>query len=402
VTRPRTLALILAGGAGTRLEYLTEHRAKPTVPVGGTHRLVDVPLSACSHADMSDVWVLQEQHPASLNDHLANGRPWDLDRTSGGLLAVPPPRGHAREGFSGGTADVLWRNAGLIREHHADVLLLASADAVYRMDYDDLITRHLSSGKALTMVTAKVPPGEDAGRFGVVEGEGEELTGYAYKPDEPATDIIATEVFVVDPTDLLDLLEELGRDAGEEGLADLGDAVLPRFVEDGRARQHRHEGYWRDVGTIASYWRGHQELLGTSPAFRLDDEPQPVLSRMTRLGAARVFAGAQVTDSLLAPSCEVAGTVERSVLAQGVVVEAGATVRDSILSPNVVVRADAVVERAILDDDVVVGRGARVGGPAPAGADPAEGIALVGLAEQVPDGATVPDGGRLPEPEPDE
>jgi glucose-1-phosphate adenylyltransferase len=396
VTRTRTLALVLAGGAGTRLELLTAHRAKPAVPVAGTHRLVDVPLSCCAYAGIPDVWVLQEQHPASLADSLANGRPWDLDRTSGGLLVVPPPKGHDREGFSGGTADVLFRNAGLLREQDPEVLLLASSDAVYRMDYDALVREHLDSGAALTAVTAQVPAGEDASRFGVVEGDGEELTGYTYKPQQPASDRVATEVFVADPRVLLDLLEELAADADEDGLEDLGNGVLPRLVEQGRARQSRHEGYWRDVGTVASYWRGHQELLGPDPMFRVDEEPQPLRTRPLRSGAVRVLRGATVIDSLLSPSCEVAGTVERSVLAPGVVVEEGAVVRDSVLLPGVRVRRGAVVERAVLDDDVEVGEDARVGGPAGKGEDPAEGVALVGHRERVVTGTAVPAGGRQP------
>ena len=387
--RPRPLALVLAGGAGGRLEHLTSHRAKPTVPYGGTHRLVDVALSSCAHAGIDDVWLLQQHHPASLADHLANGRPWDLDRTSGGLVVLHPAKGTEREGWHEGTADALWRVAPLIREMAPDVLLLASADAVYRMDYDDVVGGHRASGAALTIVTTSVPEGEEAQRFGVVEVSGGRVTGYAYKPEEPAGDLVATEVFAVTPDALLDCLEQLASSAGEEGLEDLGNGVLPALVAAGEARDHRHEGYWRDVGTIPSYWRGHQELLGDDPAFALDGGDAPLLTKVQRTGPARVRRSAEVHDSLLAPGSDVAGTVERSVLAPGVVVERGATVRDSVLLPGTVVRRDAVVERAVLDDGVEVAAGVTVGGPGE--------VALVGHGRRVD--ADAPAGARVPAPD---
>ena len=388
--RPRTLAILLAGGAGGRLDLLTEQRAKPAVPFGGTHRLVDVALSCCSHAGIPDVWVSEQHNPASLADHLANGRPWDLDRTNGGLLVLHPAKGTEREGWHQGTADGLWRLAPLIRQLDPDVLLLASADAIYRMDYDELVSTHLGGGAAVTFVTAEVPEGEEASRFGVVQTSDGRVTGYAYKPEEPEGTRIATEVFAFTPAPLLDCLEGLAADAGEEGLEDIGHAALPALVDAGEASDLRHDGYWRDVGTIASYWRGHQELLGEEPAFRLDDGQLPLLTRVRRTGPARLRRTAEVDDSLLAPAADVAGAVERSVLSTGVVVEEGAVVRDSVLLPGVVVRRGAVVERAVLDDGVVVSAGVSVGGP---GGD----IALVGLRQEV--GEDIPAGGRLPESE---
>ncbi len=359
--RPRSLALVLAGGAGGRLELLTEHRAKPAVPYAGTHRLVDVPLSMCAAAGIDDVWVLQQQHPTSLAAHLANGRPWDLDRTVGGLLALQPSTGTDREGFTEGTADGLWRKAPQVREADPELLVLLSADAGYRLDLDAVLSAHRESGATLTAVTADVPAGEQASRFGIVEVDGERVTSYAYKPDRPATGTVTTEVFVGDARTVLDLLEELAHDAGDDGLQDLGTALLPRIAEAGQMRAHPVGGYWRDLGTVDSYWRGHQELLGDDPAFRLHDPVLPVRTRPSRLDPARLLRGAQVEDSLLGPGCTVAGEVLRSVLSAGVVVEAGAVVRDSVLLPGAVVRAGAVVERAVLDDSADVR--ARVGGP---------------------------------------
>ena len=360
MTRVRTLALVLAGGKGSRLEHLTAHRAKPAVPFGGHHRLVDMVLSNCLHSGISDVWVSVQYNPVSIDEHLANGRPWDLDRNKGGLMVLHPRQGDEREGWTSGTADGLWRNADLIRRHGAEALVVLSADAVYRLDYDVVVDAHMASGATVTAVTTRVDP-DDAGRYGVVQVEDGRITDYRLKPDDPSGDLVCNEVFVFDPGPTLDLLEELAEQAGEEGLQDLGHQLLPALVSRGVAREHRFEGYWRDVGTLEAYAAAHRDLLGDEPAFRLDDPSWPLLTRGGRRAPSRL-RGATLADVLLSPSPTVSGTVERSVLSPGVVVEPGAVVRDSVLLHDVVVRAGAVVERAVLDAGVEVAEGAHVGG----------------------------------------
>jgi glucose-1-phosphate adenylyltransferase len=385
MTRVRTLVIVLAGGAGGRLELLTKHRAKPAVPFAGTHRLIDFPLSNCHNASLSDVWVAQQFNPISLSDHLANGRPWDLDRTSGGLLLLQPRLGHDdREGFQQGTADSLWRNAPLIREFGPQALVVLSADAVYAQDYGALVEEHMDSGAAVTMVTTEVDP-DDAGRYGVVQVGGGAVRDYAYKPDEPPGNLVANEVFVFDPRALLEALEAVETDG------DLGDELLPRLVGDGAAREHRFDGYWRDVGTVPAYWEAHQDLLRDPPPIDLDDPDWPILTHATaRRGAARVLPGAAVEESLLGPAASVAGTVERSVIGRGAVVERGAVVRDSVVLPGAVIREGARLQRAVIDDAVEIGRGAGVG-------EPDGDIAVVGLRATLADGERVPAGGRYPD-----
>ncbi|MGQ7296409.1 glucose-1-phosphate adenylyltransferase family protein [Quadrisphaera sp. KR29] len=413
MAHPRVLALVLAGGAGSRLELLTEHRAKAAVPVAGTHRMVDFALSNCAHSGISDVWVVVQFHPASLADHLANGRPWDLDRTSGGLMVLPPHRGTPREGWHTGTADSLWRNAELVRQHGPEVLLVMSSDAAYTLDLADVVEAHLDSGAEATMVTTRVDR-QEASRYGVVEVEGApsptapdgatssgRVQRYEYKPQEPDSDVVTTEVFAFDPTRVLERLEGLaaavrrGEDDagdGDGGLGDLGHALLPQLVADGAARAHPQRGYWRDLGTVAAYWTAHQELLDLDPPLDLDDPAWPVLTRGGRRSAARVLAGARVENSLVSSGALVAGAVRGSVLSPGVVVEAGAEVVDSVLLPGARVLAGARVERTVVDDDVVVGRGASVGGSGD--------VALLGHAVRVEDGTHLPAGARLPAPEP--
>jgi glucose-1-phosphate adenylyltransferase len=385
MNRVRTLVVVLAGGAGGRLELLTQKRAKPAVSFGGTHRLIDFPLSNCHNAGLSDVWIVQQFNPISLSDHLANGRPWDLDRTSGGLLILQPRMGQGREGFPKGTADALWRNAPMIREFEPDALVVVSADAVYKLDYGALVEEHAESGAAVTMVTTEVEP-DDADRYGVVQLDGEKITEYVYKPDEPATNTISNEVFVFSPREVLDRLDEI-EEASDE-LEDIGHELLPSLVDDGRARAHRFDGYWRDVGTIDAFHSAHMEQLEHPPPIDLDDPAWPILTHAaSRRESARVVEGARVEKSLLATAATIAGTVERSVIGRGATVEEGATVRDSIVLPGAVVCSGSTVERAIVDDGVRIA-GVRVG---EAGGE----IALVGLEATVEQ--DVPAGGRFPE-----
>ena len=388
---PRVLVLVLAGGAGGRLETLTEHRAKPAVPFAGVYRLVDFPLSNCQHAGIPDVWVSVQFHPTSLSDHLANGRPWDLDRTSGGLMMLPPFQGTDRGGWHTGTADSLWRQADLIREFDADALVVVSSDAVYKLDYREVAEAHLGSGAEVTMVTSEVAE-DDASRYGIVRvGDDGKVADYAYKPDEPATTTATNEVFVFSPGPTLERLEALADEAGEEGLEDLGNRLLPAQTRDGLARAYPLEGYWRDVGTVPAYWEAHRDFLSEQPPIDLDDPAWPLHTRGGRHSAARLLRSAVVEESLVSGGTRVAGEVRGSVLSPGVVVEEGATVVDSVLLPGVRVRSGATVTRAVLDDLVEVGTGAVVGGDGE--------ITLVGRRARVDDGAEVAAGARLPEPE---
>jgi glucose-1-phosphate adenylyltransferase len=385
---PRILVLVLAGGQGGRLQLLTESRAKPAVPFAGVYRLVDFPLSNCEHSQIADVWVSVQYQTASLTEHLSNGRPWDLDRTTGGLMTLPPFQGSEREGFTEGTADGLWRQSELIRDFDPDALVVVSADAVYKLDYREVVEGHLASDAEVTMVTTEVAA-DDASRYGIVQVDGERVTGYAYKPDQPAGTTATNEVFVFSPGPTLDRLEQLSREVGDDGLEDLGTHLLPAQTRDGKARAHRFDGYWRDVGTVESYWQAHRDFLAEEPPIDLDELSWPVHTRGGRHSAARVLAGAVVEQSLLSGGTRVAGTVRGSVLSPGVVVEAGATVVDSVLLPGVRVRAGATVSRAVLDDEVDVGERATVGGDG--------NITLVGLQARVDDGAEVPAGAVWPE-----
>jgi len=387
--RPKVLALILAGGTGGRLGPLTADRAKPAVPFGGTHRLIDFALSNCLHSGLADVWVVEQYELHTLNDHLANGRPWDLDRTHGGLQVLPPSveggggEAQGEGGFARGNADALWRQRELLRQFAPDLLLVLSADHLYRLDFRDLFDAHAARGHpALTLVSTGVPPGEDPRRFALLrvdEGSGR-VTDFAYKPADPAgRDLLAAEVFLFDAPTLVATLEELA--AGGEQLRDYGDALLPRLVGRGGVFAHPMGGYWRDVGTLESFWRAHRDLLADPPAWRVDDPAWPILTAGHQRLPARVYASARVDNSLLSPGCEVRGRVERSVLGPGVRVAEGAAVQDSIVFHDARIEAGAEVRHAIVDEKAQLGAGARVGAPPR--------LTVVSRAERVAPGARV-------------
>ena len=390
--RPRSLALVLAGGKGSRLGPLTQRRAKPALPFGGPYRLIDFPLTNCVHSGLADVWVVEQYRPHALNDHLLNGRPWDLDRNRGGLRILPPFTGAHGEGFAGGNADALWRHRALLAESGADELVVLSADHVERVDLRDVLDAHRDARAHVTMVTTEVPRAE-ASRFGVVTLDGGRVTDFAYKPDDPpgagerAT--VTTEVFAYDLRHLLATLDALAAEVDRREdlphLQDFGDHLLPALVREGRACALPHGGYWRDLGTPDSYWQGHMDLLGDVPALVLDDPAWPVRTAGVELGAAHVAPGASVEDARLAPGVRVAGRVARSVVGPGAVIEAGAEVRDSVLLGGAVVRRGARVVRAVLDDRVEVGAGANVGGD---GGD----LVVVGYGARVEPGARLDPG----------
>ncbi|HEY0388132.1 MAG TPA: glucose-1-phosphate adenylyltransferase family protein [Gaiellales bacterium] len=360
MARLKVLATVMAGGAGGRMRPLTDARAKPSLPFGGVYRLIDIPLSNCANSGISDVWVFEQYQPHGLTDHLSNGRPWDLDRTRGGLLVVQPHTGSTGEGWHHGNADALYREREIIREFDPDVLLVLSADHVYRLDLLDVANEHAASGAAVTVVTADVPRGE-AARFGTVHVDDEgAVTAFAYKPDEPDTGVVTSEIFAYRPASLLETLERSAAERRDgESLGDFGDDLLPRLVAAGGARARPLGGYWRDLGTLPSYWQAHMDLLGNRPRFQLAEPDWPFFTAASTRVPARVGGSARLDEALLSPGCAVHGEVIRSVIGPGAVVEEGSRVVESVLFDDVQVVAGATVERAIVDTGERVDAGVR-------------------------------------------
>jgi glucose-1-phosphate adenylyltransferase len=367
--RPRILAIIQAGGSGGRMDVLTRERAKPALPFAGVYQLLDFPLSNLAHSGITDVWLSLQYLGGSLAEPVANGRPWDLDRTRGGLRLLPPEQGAGspdEDGFARGNADELFRVRDQIRSAGVDLVIVLSADHVYRFDYTDAVDTHLAQEAECTIVTTEVDLGE-AGEHATVESdESGHVTGFAYKPDQPSTSTVATEIFVYDAAALISVLEELHHewaadpDPDDNGLGDFGELLVPRFVDRGRAVAHALPGYWRDLGQPHHYLAAHQDVLFEDRGL-FDDPAWPILTRQPQRVPARVLAGGRVEDSLLSPGARVHGEVVRSVLGPGVVVEQGAVVSNSVIFSDSVVGSGARVDWTILDEGALVAAGAVVG-----------------------------------------
>ena len=397
----RVLAIIQAGGAGNRMDVLTRERAKPSLPVAGVYQLIDFSLTSLAHSGISDVWLSVQYHGTSLEEQVANGRPWDLDRTRGGLRLLMPQEGTGsadEDGFARGNADELFRVRDQIRQHDPEVLLVMSADHVYRFDFDELVRVHVERGDECTVVSTEVAPAE-AGDHAVLTVEDDRVVEVDYKPDHAEQGLVSAEIFAYEPAALVDVLEELhrelgpGAEPGDTGLGDFGDHLLPRLVARGRTGVHRLEGYWRDLGQPHYYLRAHRELLRDDLGV-LNDPAWPILTRHTQRGPARLLDGAAAVDSMLSSGCVVAGRVERSVLGPGARVEPGARVSDSVIFADVVVESDAVVAGAIVDKHCRIGRGARVGSET-SDLEDSDDIVLLGRDATVGAGVEVPRGARL-------
>ena len=350
---PRVVALVLAGGAGSRLGSLTENKAKPVMPVAGTYRLIDVSMSNLVHSHISDVWVIQQYLPHTLNEYLANGRPWDLDRSHGGMRVLPPFEGGSGEGFARGNTDALYRQRELIREFEPDLVLVLSADHLYTLNFLDVLETHRSSHADLTMVTTEID--EDASRYGVVQVDDDgRVVDFDYKPDNPNGRLVAAEIFLFDARALLDALDALADE--QEELADYGDDLVPWFLAHRTVVEHRLRGYWMDLGTPQSYWTAHMQLLDGDGA-PLNDDTWPILSAQPHLLPAAVIGSAEVADSLIAEGATVSGTVLHSVVGIGAGVDEGATVRNSVILDGARIKSGAHVINAIVDADAVVESG---------------------------------------------
>ena len=322
---------------------------------------------------------------------MANGRPWDLDRTYGGLRLLSPQQGTGsadEQGFAQGNADELYRIRDQIRIEDPELVVVLSADHVYRFDYTDAIETHRSQGAECTIVTSEVPL-DDAGDHATVESDQDgTVTGFAYKPEDPTTGTVATEIFVYDARVLVSVLEQLHHDWATDadpdnnGLGDFGETLVPAFVERGRTVVHALPGYWRDLGQPHKYLAAHQDVLVDDQGL-FDDHHWPILTRQPQRVPARVLEGGVVVDSLLSPGSRVSGRVERSVLGPGVVVAAGAQVRNSVVFADCVVEQDARLDWVILDEGSVVGEGSAVGRADADGTRDPDQVTIVGRDSQV-------------------
>lgn len=394
----KILTLILAGGTGAELSVLTRHRAKTALPFGGRYRVIDFCLSNCVHSGIQEIAILAQYSPKSLIDHIGMGKPWDLDRKSGGVYILQPTHNGEAAKWYLGTADALYQNIDLIRNSKADTILVLSGDQVYLMDYRPMAEYHGRHGKAATIAIKEVHPSQRS-RFGMVRCSREGLvTSFKEKPTSSTYRYASLGIYLFRRDFLLDVLV---RDTVDI----VFDVVMP-WIKQGEVAGFRFDGYWEDIGSIASYYRASLGLLRSRSLITAPD--WPVFTKGTDLAPAKCFDGGRITNSIVADGCVIRGSVSGSILFPGVAVERGAVVEDSILFPFSRIGKDARVSRAVLDKFVVVGGGARVGAPrrlgeakrraARPGAEGAvSGITVLGRRASVAPGTTVR-GGVVVEP----
>ena len=380
--RKKCVAMILAGGQGSRLGVLTRWRAKPAVPYGGKYRIIDFPLSNCANSGIDVVGVLTQYEPFVLNSYIGNGAPWDLNTNNGGAYALSPYTHVGDEGsWYAGTADAIYQNIRFIERFSPEYIVVLSGDHIYKMDYSAMVSFHEENEADATIAVMPVPI-EEASRFGILATDDDErVTDFVEKPANPPSNLASMGIYVFSWEKVRRYLEEDAADA--QSSHDFGKNVIPAMLKaDERLFAYRFEGYWRDVGTIDSLWEANMDLLDESGELDLSDESWRIYSRNPNLPAARIGAGAHLEECMVAEGCEVEGKIDHSILFQGVRVGEGAQVIDSVIMRGAIIDAGAVVNRAVIAENAHIGEGAHIG------AEDGE-LVVLGSGSWIAPGATV-------------
>ncbi len=352
-------AFILAGGEGSRLCLLSEKRAKPAVPFASKYRIIDFALSNAVNSGIFDIGVVTQYRPASLNEHIGSGRAWDLDRSQGGVELLQPYLGWKETDWYRGTADAIYQNLHILEKKRLEEILILSGDHLYKMDYNPMYAFHRSHPGGVT-VAVKDVPWEATDQFGILGVDSRDrVTYFEEKPKQAKSNLASMGIYIFRRS----LLEKVLRDDSHESSShhDFGRSILPRLVDEGEVYAYPYRHYWEDIGTVDSYYRANMELTRSDSALELRDPDWVIHTVSQDLPPLSFGTGGRASQSLIGSGCIIRGTVERSVLSPGVIVEAGAVVRDSILMNGCWVGAGTVVDHSILDKNVFVGRGTRLG-----------------------------------------
>ena len=379
--KKRCIAMLLAGGQGSRLGLLTKVVAKPAVPFGGKYRIIDFPLSNCANSGIDVVGVLTQYQPLELNRYIGSGQPWGLDLLDGGVFVLPPYMKAKSGEWYRGTANAIYQNVSFIEQYDPDYVLILSGDHIYKMDYNKMLAAHIDSEADITIAVRPVP-WEVAPSFGIMNVDAEStILEFEEKPKNPKSNLASMGVYVFTWSVLKQYLDKDAANAASKN--DFGKNIIPAMLEDKRClKAYSFQGYWKDVGTIASLWEANMDLLKIPPEFDLNDSRWPVYARSPVLPPHFIGDDAEVEGSMIAEGCEVDGTVKNSVLFYGVEIARGAVVEDSVIMPNTRIESGAVIRRAIVAENCVVGENCAVGA--------VDGdIALVGQDTVLPAGFTV-------------
>ena len=356
------VAMLLAGGQGTRLGVLTKKVAKPAVPYGGKYRIIDFPLSNCTNSGIDTVGVLTQFMPLELNSYIGSGAPWDLDLSNGGVFVLPPYQTGKTGDWYRGTANAIYQNMAFIEQYDPDYVLILSGDHIYKMDYDAMVEYHEKNNASCTIAVRNVPLSE-ASRFGILNTNPDNsIYEFEEKPKQPKSTNASMGIYVFNWPVLREALI-----ADEENPAssnDFGKNIIPNLLNAGhKMMAYTFDGYWKDVGTIDSLWEANMELLGKEPEFNIrGDERQKIYARNSALPSSYIDEDAKIYNSFVAEGSEVYGTVRHSIISIGCTIGEDAVVEDSVVMPGVVIESGAIVRHAILGENSVIRRNAVVGG----------------------------------------
>ena len=392
--KKRCIAMLLAGGQGSRLYVLTEKTAKPAVPFGGKYRIIDFPLSNCVNSGIDTVGILTQYQPLELNEYIGNGQPWNLNKTHSCAQVLPPYERHdKKQGWYKGTANAIYQNIDFIDRFDPEYVVVLSGDHIYKMDYSKLVAYHEANGAACTIAVRNVPL-EEASRFGILNTNPDNtIYEFEEKPKKPKSTNASMGIYCFTWKVMREAL--IADEENPDSSNDFGKNIIPMLLADGhKLMAYNFDGYWKDVGTIASLWEANMDLLGKNPAFNIrGDERTKIYARNSALPSSYIDESAKVVGSFVAEGCEVYGTVRHSVVSIGCTIGKDALIEDSVVMPGVVVESGAIVRHAILGEDSKVCRNAVVGGAfAP---DEKKKISVAGKGVVIPENAVLAPGDML-------
>ena len=352
------IAMLLAGGQGSRLGVLTSKVAKPAVAFGGKYRIIDFPLSNCINSGVDTVGVLTQYQPLRLNSHIGIGVPWDLDRNIGGVTVLPPYEKSGNSEWYTGTANAIYQNLDYMEQYNPDYVLILSGDHIYKMDYEVMLDYHKANDADITIAAMPVPI-EEASRFGiVVTDEDNRITDFQEKPAEPKSNLASMGIYIFKWSILKDALIKLK----DQSNCDFGKHIIPYcFGNDNRIFAYEYNGYWKDVGTLGSYWEANMELIDIIPVFNLYEEFWKIYTKNDILPPQYIADTAKIERSIISEGCNILGEVYNSVIGADVTIEEGAVVRDSIIMKGTVIRKNCKIDKSIIAEDVVVDENVEMG-----------------------------------------
>ena len=386
----KCVAMLLAGGQGSRLKALTTKVAKPAVSFGAKYRIIDFTLSNCVNSGIDTVGVLTQYQPLILNEYIGNGQPWDLDRTFGGVHVLPPYQAKNSMEWYKGTANAIYQNIPFIQNYHPDHVLVLSGDHIYKMDYQKMLEDHIKNDADCTIAVLEVSL-EEASRFGIMNtDESNRIVEFEEKPAKPKSTKASMGIYIFKTEKLFSYLRSDALDPASSN--DFGKNIIPNMLNAGeKMMAYPFKGYWKDVGTISSLWEANQDLLGEAPEFDIYDSQWKIYSRNMGIEPQFIADGAVVSNSLITTGAKIYGTVINSVIGASVVVEKGAVVKDSVVFADSVVSSGAIVNYSILDEQVVIGEECVIGSPKADGVE----IAVVGRGSVVASKSVVAAGANI-------